>query len=347
MSLDEPSAFAYGQLAHALAMQGAWTEAVQCDRRSLEITSGAAPPQLPADIDPPVHGKRRDGIPIITIYRELGLRPKSISTLAYAVAQAIRISPRSPVIVIGDGSNRYDFLEHHLILDHATEAEDFAKVYRHVAFPTRYDFMLFSFQRWFVLMNFMQRHGLESCLHIDPDVLLLRDLNELSLPANVEISLSATTAFGVSPHYNLVTNRVALERYCSFVLEMYSPRPSITVRNTSMHAKIAEGKRAYVTDMHAFAEFWTSGGARVANLSAIIGGETWDANIASPDGFRFRRCAKAIDWVDGAAYCKLVSTGQRVRFNALHFNSTAKSWMPDGFHQRPFGSCPTPVASAL
>ena len=339
IDLDPMLACACSQLAHAYALEGRWADAVSADRRALELTSAAPPLPVPPDLETVgLVSPTGDELPIVMFTRELGVRPPGFHHLAYAAAEARRANPRSRVIVIGDGTNRLPFVEHHQIIDHSERAQAFAGVYRHLAFPTRYDFILFCFQRWFVLLDFMEALHLDACLHIDPDVLLLTDVAQLEaeVPGRVDFALSANPVFGISPHYNYITSRAALARFCDFTFGVFAQAsPAMAV--SPMQAAIRAGKHSYVTDMTAFAELSRARLAQIHNLSRVRRRAIWDANVASADGFAFRNGVKDVTWRGCEAYCRQLSSGREIRFHALHFNYDTKRLMPAGYHRRRLG----------
>jgi hypothetical protein len=68
---------------------------------------------------------------------------------------------------------------------------------------------------------------------------------------------------------------------------------------------------------------------RVGEASSIIDGSIYDPNINVPNpGFEMDGPVKRVVWVDGSPYGIDARTGERIRFNSLHFNGNAKSLMP-------------------
>lgn len=330
---------ALSQLAHAHALAGRWEEAAAFDRAALELTSKATHALSPLPIQIPSSRYERhaleDSLPIVIVHRDLGMQIAGLNHLPYAVVEARLSNPRSPIVVIGDGSNRYPFVDHHLILDHYERASAFAARYRHTAFPVRYDFMLFSFQRFYVLLDFMESTGVDACLHIDPDALLYCDVGAVNVPDDCDFALSARPTFAVSPHYCFIRRRASLEHYCEFTAEMYDRVASRSVARSSMRRLILAGRPAYVTDMLAFEEFGAAGVGRIHDLSTVTNGCVWDANVASGDGFAMRDGVKDIVWSGERPYCRELRSGRDIRFHALHFNHEAKALIPNAFDRRP------------
>ena len=338
---------AYSQIAHCLAILGDHVGAAKYDKRALAITSTPplnvhlTPDEITRDGSYPGWPKpvaintKSAHLPIITFFRELHLNEAASRSLVYCLAQARRSNPQSDIILIGDAAHGYEFAHHDYILNYFTMAEEFAGIYKHVAKDARFDFILFCFQRWFVLLEFMSAFGLESCVHIDPDVMLYTDVTAWSLGHRYfDFRLSAHPNFGVSGHYNFIGSRLALEKYCDYVLETYSKPPRQKTAASRMRRAVWGKGAGYITDMDAFAEVRDAGICSFENLSMVANGSVWDANINSPDRFEFDRGMKSMYWIGEHAYCRAMNTEAPVRFHALHFNARAKKYMRNAFHKR-------------
>lgn len=321
------------QLAHLAAVRGDWQAAHDHNFQALTLASALDPiTTMPKDLRP-VDPTRRGahGLPIVVIYRHLALETDSHHHLPYCLAHVRETNPTSSLFLVGDGRHRSSLSVHVPLLDVYSSASDFAKVYRHKAFPVRYDFMLFSFQRLFVLRDLMERLRIDEVLHIDPDVLLCSDASQLAerVP-EVDFAISANTSFAYSPHYLLLSRREPLDRFCEFMLDLFANARG----HTPLRAVIDAAESAYLTDMHALEEFVQLTTASVWNLSAVHEGGIWDANVCSSDGFAVAGGMKDLHWRRGCAFAQHLRSPTWVRFHAVHYNHAAKPFLVDGYHHR-------------
>jgi hypothetical protein len=89
--------------------------------------------------------------------------------LKYSLGQAKHSDPESRIYLIGDISNDcYDFVEHHSFSNYFQGALDFSKIYRHYN-TTSYEYEIFCFQRWYILLEFLVNNQIEKCLYVDSD----------------------------------------------------------------------------------------------------------------------------------------------------------------------------------
>jgi hypothetical protein len=56
-------------------------------------------------------------------------------------------------------------------------AGEFAKHYEHLS-TNGYEIELMCFQRWFILQDFMVKHGMDRCFHLDSDTMLYANVDE-------------------------------------------------------------------------------------------------------------------------------------------------------------------------
>jgi tetratricopeptide (TPR) repeat protein len=337
LAIEPESHQTYLQLAHLASMRGDTAQAAQYDRQALELTSKSVitPPTVQEDI-PTQFGMADEGkgLPIVFIHRNLGVDARQRTAIEYCLAQARRTNPLSPIYLIGDMYNRYPFIKNELMLDYFERAFAFGKIYRHIAQSIRYDYLLFCFQRWFVLLEFMRAKKIERCLHIDSDVMLYTDVTEQiqSFPS-FDLFLSAHPDFAVSGHYNYIGSQGALEALCNYIFDVFTREPMDDAILTPFQDAVWRSRTGYITDMSGLEECRDYGILNIRDLSAIRDGSVYDANVNSADGFVMRAGLKAIDWVDGIPFGTLRETGKKIRFHALHFNNNAKRYIRQAFHQ--------------
>jgi hypothetical protein len=249
--------------------------------------------------------------------------------LIYSLLQAKYSNPDSPIILLGDSTNDcYSFIEHRKILDYYSTAREFAKIYKHFHSLNSYQNELFCFQRWFMLRDFMTNHYLDKCLCLDSDVMFYTNvLEEQKKFADFDLTLS----YGTSPHCVFVNNLSALEKFCRFVVELYTDPNALTYIEQTMQKCIENNLYGGVSDMTAFKVFQETADCRIGEITTIIEGSTYDHNMNLSEDFKIENGIKAIYFLDKQPYCKHIPSGQPIRFNALHFQGKAKTSMKEHF----------------
>lgn len=249
--------------------------------------------------------------------------------LIYSLLQAKYSNPDSPIILLGDSTNDcYSFIEHRKILDYYSTAREFAKIYKHFHNLNPYQNELFCFQRWFMLRDFMINHSLEKCLCLDSDVMFYANvLEEQKKFANFDLTLS----YGTSPHCVFVNNLNALEKFCRFVVELYTDPNALAYIEQTMQECMENNLYGGVSDMTAFKVFKETGDCCIGEITSIIEGSTYDHNINISEEFQFENGIKTIYFLEKQPYCKHIPSDQAIRFNALHFQGKAKTSMKEHF----------------
>lgn len=333
------------QLAHIFAVREDSIRSAELVKQVLELSTqrNVSTSHLPPVIEQdrgiikkqcPVLVFPQKGIPIVYIHRDMGQDPLIATPIEYSLAQTKKYNPRSEIYLISDGTINCDFVNLEFMIDYYEEAHQFAKVYKHICKKVRFDYLLFCSQRWFIMKEFMMKKGFERCIHLDSDVMLFTNLTDLdSQVGTYDFKMSAHPDFAVSGHYNIVGSYKILETFCNYLYEMYAT-PLSTHDTSSMKKAIWESNVGYITDMSAFEEFTQKGLGSLFNLSAIFDNSTFDANINSADGFEVKGGMKNMYWRDNRAFCKMVDTGQEIRFHGLHFNERAKKYMQSAYLQQ-------------
>jgi hypothetical protein len=274
-------------------------------------------------VKPRVRSARSDGsVPIVFIHQQ------NSEHLKYSLAQAKASNPRSTVFLLGDDSNsQHPCAEHHQFSDYFAGAAGFERVYKHYSTHGR-DFERLCFQRWFILRDFLAAHHIDKCVYLDSDVLLY---------GNVTEDMAKFRLFDFTVCWNtigctLFLNRLdGLESLCQFIMDIYTKKDEY--HYDKMVAQFAVRQKHHLrggaTDMTAFELYGELNFGRVGEASYIIDGSTYDPNINMPHpGFEMANNIKKVMWQDHQPYGIYVPTGEKVRFNSLHFNGKAKSLMP-------------------
>jgi hypothetical protein len=261
-------------------------------------------------------------VPIVIIHRG------NSDQLACSLAQAKHSSPASTIYLLGDDSNhRYPWVEHAHAADYSAGAGRFAAVYQH--FSTHpVGFELMCFQRWFMLREFLAARGIARCLYLDSDVLLYADATD---------EIRKFSAFDFTLCWNTIgcvffLNQLeGLNSLCEFMMRLYSGRERYLYDRMIAHFAVRQRHRLAggACDMTALQLYNELNFGRVGEAALVVDGSVYDPNInVAHPGFEMANNIKKVVWDGGKPYGTLVRSGQRVRFNSLHFNGHAKSLMP-------------------
>jgi len=241
--------------------------------------------------------------------------------LSYSLAQAKKSNPESNIVLLGDSSNDcYKFIEHKNIFNYYRDAQKFSEIYRHNSVNS-YNYELFCFQRWFFLKNFMAANGINKCLHLDSDVMLYANVTEEQKKfANYDLSLPQ----GISPHCLFINNLNVLEKFCDFLVEIYT--------DSSVYERIKNNSLVPLSDMTAFGEFSNRTEFRIGDISNIIDNSKYDLNINCSEGFEMIDGRKNIYLLEKQPFCKYLDLAQDIKFNIIHFQGhSTKKYMKDYF----------------
>jgi hypothetical protein len=256
-------------------------------------------------------------LPIIFIHRG------ACRYLAGSIAQARQSSPGSEIFLLGDRYNAGFRLARHFETSTFSDgAEKFAAVYRHCS-THEVEYELFCFQRWFFLQSFLKARQLDACLYLDSDVLLFADATEEARAfQGCDVTLSLD-----SPHCLFLNRRASLDGFCDFLMECYAS-PALFAQIESHYLALqARNAPGGVCDMTAFGLFRTLGRGRAGDLREIREGATYDHAMGESNGYEMCDGIKRIHWRNARPECRLESTGEMVRFKALHFQGSSKRFL--------------------
>lgn len=143
--------------------------------------------------------------------------------LKICIKQAKYSNPDSRIILIGDNSNKklaFDAgIEHYLIGNYFKSAFEFAKIYSHHS-TNDYNYELFCFQRWFIILDFINSQGIDKFIHIDSDVLLFKNFYS---DANYLCAIKKYDFLhcGYSAHTSVFNSKDVLLHFCDFINNMF------------------------------------------------------------------------------------------------------------------------------
>lgn len=206
-------------------------------------------------------------------------------------------------------------------------SDKFASVYEHLSTNGR-DIELLCFQRWFILKDFMEKHNIDVCLHIDSDVMMYCNTDtEYEKFSQFDFTLSHRCC-GSNSFFTLN----GLKKFCDFLMNFYRNKNSYDYDRIAAHyhTRQKHGLPGGVCDMTLLQHYSYLHCGKIGEMMHIIKGSTYDHNINEPDQyFRMNKGIKDITFVNGIPHCYQESTGKQIQFRTLHFQGPGKRHLPN------------------
>lgn len=156
-----------------------------------------------------------NNIPVIFIHR--GFQ----EYLKYTISCAEEHHNR--VVLLGSKENRNLTKEWYSISDYTSSLfEQFTKLYMHLS-PNSKWFELVCFERYFLLLNFMKRSGINRSIMVDSDVLLFGEIAKIYMADEFDFGCGYDGKEELNPCV-LYWNIDALENFVIFCYELYKDR---------------------------------------------------------------------------------------------------------------------------
>lgn len=239
------------------------------------------------------------------------------------------------IYLLGDKSNSKSPVHHAYIsdLENSELFTEFKSVFKNLS-PNGYDYELFCFKRWFLILEFCRRNNFEEVFCVDSDVLIYKDLNELKeMLQNVDFTVIRFIGKFAGPQCSYFKIS-ALERYCNFILNFYKNRFS---ELEALYKKFQEEKNVSgISDMVLLALFCEENKGKYIDFDYDMNiNESnskkrtfcFDENISCSAGFKLKDGMKNITFIDNVPYCTREDTDKEVPFYILHFQGAAKKLM--------------------
>jgi hypothetical protein len=270
-----------------------------------------------------------------------------VNNIEYVLRQAIHVNSEREVILLGDERNKHFslFVHWYFLVDYTDGCSDFNSVYRHRS-PNPSQLELLCFYRWFILKNFMLRHGLPVAFYSDSDHLWYDDMavyekafRGVDMATGVDPDSEDNFHYVVSPNFTYVTFD-CIKRLCGSFLRLYT-RDLDYIYAVSEHQKNAGGVPS-ISDMSAMGKFVKENRKilNIVNSLEEIDRGIVDANINTScinrHRFAMRNGIKDIVFHQGMPTCLELEENRRYMFRALHFQGNAKTRMPDYYRGSAF-----------
>ena len=283
-------------------------------------------------------------VPVIFLHRG--------NDLVYpALTQARKFNER--VILLGDTTNNQHKSEFYPYLNYLDDrAERMVHAYRHMhkkpEGTVRY--RLANILRWFVISNYMRTANIDTAFIADSDLLLYVNVEEVKDDwGGYDVLLGApdyqeSFRWAAPGHASFWTLEM-LDLFCEFAIEQYIVKPGLERLRAKWHWHLDTGANGGVCDMTLLYLFSQRYSALVGSLLEAVldvqgGMHAFDLNINQAENFykdeyRMRElkdapygAIKYLIWNDGIPYGDSPLQTALVRFDALHFQSGAKTLVP-------------------
>ena len=246
--------------------------------------------------------------------------------LNYSLNQIKITNPETPVYLITDSiTHKHSHVIYVDINKYLTEAKEFAKIYKHMS-TNGFDNELFCFQRWYILKEFCEDKKLDSVLYLDSDLLLYCNIEQTFHKYD---HFDFTISKKLSPHCCYFPSISKLKKFCDFIPKLYLDPNYIDRFLTKHQYHLTNNLNGGVCDMTAFNEYQKEQDVNALDLSMITNNEIFDDNINDADGFEMKDGIKFLLFDKGYYHGTIKETGQRIKFNTLHFQGPAKKNIAD------------------
>ncbi|MDF2529389.1 MAG: hypothetical protein K0Q57_269 [Gammaproteobacteria bacterium] len=243
--------------------------------------------------------------------------------LWFSIRQAKFFNPESEIILLGDSSNQHlPFVRHYCINEYFEQAKIFASSYKHMS-TNSYQFELLCFQRWFILLEFLQKNKINQCVQLDTDLMVYCDLSQIQ---ECFAHASMTLVKGHGPQTSYINSVDGLARICQFLLESYQNPHAFNRLKNWYERYSSTHKVGGVCDMIVLNFYKQDHPSEISSMENDIG--FFDDNFARPEGFLFQNGKKTLFWQQNLPYVKAIETQGMVRLFTMHFQGHSKRFIP-------------------
>jgi hypothetical protein len=207
-------------------------------------------------------------------------------------------------------------------------AGEFAKHYEHLS-TNGHEVELMCFQRWFILQDFMVKHDMDRCFHLDSDTMLYANVDE-EYPKYEQFDFTLShRCCGNGCFFTLK----GLSEFCNFLLNFYKNKNTYEYERVTAHYHIRQkhGLDGGVCDMTLLEFYSYKHCGKIGEMMHILDGAVYDHNINETDQYfnMSPNGIKDIFFVDGKPFCGQKILGRDIQFKTLHFQGSAKRFIPE------------------
>lgn len=205
------------------------------------------------------------------------------------------------------------------IKEYQKGAEAFEADYIHESNLGR-EFELFCLQRWFILLEFMRRQGLDAAIYLDSDILLTQHLE----PYRKQTLTWPMTFTGYSAHISFINTRAVLDHFCRFTTTFYRD-PDNESKRVAWRKKMENlSGSGGVSDMTLFYWFKEAHPDFIGDYRDIFKDSPFDVSLQDTRGFETGTHGfKRLIWEERTPFVKKTD-GTKIALACLHHQGRAK-----------------------
>jgi len=229
------------------------------------------------------------------------------------------------IYLIGNKANSHynNWCTHYSISDLKAETKAIASSFFNLS-SNGADFELFCIERWFILSAFLNQQGISQAIYLDTDILIYESLEDYCSI----FKGSGMTMIGVSGHTNFVLKPEALEKFCSWILNLYATKEGNETINQWYQEHLTKHKLGGISDMTFFTKYQLLNPTELVNLEGISTEFNFDRSFSESNGFETDdNGMKKLYWTGNTPNIKVLESGKLVKAVTLHFQGIGKPFL--------------------
>jgi hypothetical protein len=205
------------------------------------------------------------------------------------------------------------------------EIKVFKTSYEHLN-TTPFDYEIFCYLRWFIILEFMKKNNYETIFHIDSDVLVFSDPDEeFEKYKYFDFTLTHRTTAS-SSFFTLK----GLEKFCDFMLDLFLDKNKYEYQKIASHFHVRQkfNLPGGVCDMTFFHNYDYKMSGLIGEMMYIVYDSTYDHNINDYDNvWDFKNGIKQFNFIEGFPYCYNKKLKKKIKINSIHLQGGAKNFI--------------------
>lgn len=228
------------------------------------------------------------------------------------------LNPDEVIIFLGNEANeKIRGVRQEYIDNYYTYGQKVQNIYKHLS-PNSPEFELFCITRWFVILEYMEKHGIEIGCHYDSDVVNF-------VPTDFSMCEEKMCICYDGGHI-CIFKREQLHDLCDSIITFYEKK--VNQLDSIYSFRKANGLWGGVHDLTFIWDYKIRNTDIVRDLSIVNSLTYYDHNINSEsDGFEMLDGKKKIYYYDNKYYVRDVYTLEYVEIKLLHLSGVAKKYI--------------------
>lgn len=252
--------------------------------------------------------------------------------------QAHQSNPDSEIVLVTDKNTRVDRFIKKIKLDgYNKQSETLSSLYQHMSSNT-YEFELFCIQRWFVLLELMEKYHMNQVVVCDSDYMQYTNVNKIIKMMNkkslicvpnqqYELSFTASAHFSIWHHFHL-------KRFTLFVKEIYVNNINVIKKKWVWHQK--NNMPGGVCDMSLLYLFYQQNPTFFLNGLVVKAESCVDQSIKDSNIYQYNNKEyfikkinrngryKDVKWQSKRPYVRIQKSNEKIWLHGLHCQGDAK-----------------------